>query len=416
MSPQASPKRKWLRSGFAVLVGLGLTGWLVFQARRVDWENPEQMLHRARTAWSTGRLGQAEEALAALAQRRPATVAERLLRAQIARQRGRIDVALAALEGVADSDRDAALIWQTRGLLEFDRDRFRPAEEALLHAVRLDPEQADARRGLIDLYTMESRHGDLRNQFSALARSGVLSFDDLYLWCLGRRQDVGPAELAAKLERMLGNDSENRAIRLALAANYRRLGRLAEAEAALGPLPATDSEALAERARLAIDRGAVDEAEKLLACGPSDHPALAQLRGRLALSRGESAAVDYYRRALAADPDDRDTLFGLGQSLRVAGKPEAAGPYLQAAQKRDHLEWLIQNARSASQRDLPEVLAALGDACRSLGRTSEARAWYRLAISRNPLVADVQKRLFELDAESSHDASQARTGNSRPRQ
>ena len=66
----------------------------------------------------------------------------------------------------------------------------------------------------------------------------MLTFDDLYLWCLGRRQDVGPAEFAAKLESMLANDPGNRTLRLALAENQRRLGLLDEAEKSLAPLSA----------------------------------------------------------------------------------------------------------------------------------------------------------------------------------
>ena len=107
-------------------------------------QDPERLLQQARADWSSGRLDEAEAALAALARNRPASAGERLLRAQVAKQRGRIDLAVAALEGVPDSDPEAAVIWQARGLLEFDRDRARPAEAALLHALTLDPKLAEA--------------------------------------------------------------------------------------------------------------------------------------------------------------------------------------------------------------------------------------------------------------------------------
>ena len=115
--------------------------------------------------------------------------------------------------------------------------------------------------------------------------------------------------------------------------------------------------------------------------------------------------MDHFRAALAVLPDDRDTLFGLGQSLRLAGKSQAAGPYLEAARARDHLEWLIQNARSSFEHDDPKAFSALGDACRSLGRLDEARGWFRLALAREPLSAELQKKLFELDAALSTGAS-----------
>ncbi len=256
---------------------------------------------------------------------------------------------------------------------------------------------ADARRDLINLYTLESRWSEIGVQFRALASMNSLSFDELYLWTLGRRLDVGPADLAAKLEPMLRNDPEDRSIRLALAENLRRLGRLDEAEKTVAPLPIDDPEVRAARARLALDRGAVDAARNLLDAGPPDQPALARLRGRLSLAEGDGNAVRHYRAALTGDPDDRDTLFGLGQALRLAGKPDAAQPYLRAARDRDQLESLIENARSLSRRDDARVLQAIGDACRSLARLHQARAWYRLALSRDPADPDLQKRLFDLD-------------------
>jgi tetratricopeptide (TPR) repeat protein len=396
----ARPRLRWV---VLILVGLTMAGWAARHVWSTARDDPNRLWEQAQAAWSSGRLDQAEALLARLAQRRPASVAERLLRAQVARERGRIDQALAALEGFQDSGREAALIWRTRGMLEFERDRARPAEAALLEALRLNPNLIEARRDLVNLYTIQSRRRELSAQFRALAVTGALSFDDLYLWCLGRRQDVGPAELAAKLERMLQNDPDDRSIRLALAENRRRLGRLAEAETALASLGAADPEARAARARLALDGGAVESAANLLAEGPADHPELARLRGRLALAQADGAAVGYYRAALAAEPDDRDTLFGLGQALRLTGKSQAAQPYLQAAHDRDRLEWLIENARSLTRRDDPKVLRDLGDACRSLRRLPEAHAWYRLALTRDPLDAELQKRLFELDAAMAHD-------------
>ncbi len=305
------------------------------------------------------------------------TLAERLLRAQIARERGRLDDAVAALDGVTNADPDIATICQARGLLEFARDRAGAAEAALLQAVAKNGTLSEARRGLVDLYAIEGRRNDLIAQFRGLAKTTVLTFDDLYLWCLGRRQDLGPAEFAAKLQSMLANDPGDRTLRLALAENQRRLGRVDEAEESLAPLSAQDPVARAARARLAIDRGAVELADRLLAEGPSGHPALARLCGRLALGRGDITAVSHFRAALAEEPDDRDTLFGLGQSLRASGRANEAAPYLEAARARDHLDWLIQNARASREHDDPKVfeldrrrLPGTGAPCRGAGVVS----------------------------------------------
>jgi tetratricopeptide (TPR) repeat protein len=330
--------------------------------------------------------------------RRPLTIVERLGQAQEARERGRIDEALSVLDGICDTDPAAALIWRTRGLLEFERDRARPAEAALLRALALDSKLQDARRDLVNLYTIEARTRELRHQLQALSEAGSLSFSDLYLWCLGRRLEVGHAEIAARLERMLANDPDDRSVRLALVENLRRLGRLDEADALLTPLDTGDSRAVAARALLSLDRGDVDGAQRFLAECANDDPSLAQLRGRLALAQADPAAAARFRTALLTEPEDRDSLFGLGQALRLTGQPEAAKPYLQAAYDRDHLEWLVQNACSLDKRDDPAVLRAVGDACRSLHRLPEARAWYRLALAHNTADADLQKSLFAVDA------------------
>ncbi len=235
------------RSVLLVFVGFAVTAWGAQRSWLAWRDDPQRLWKLAQAAWSSHRLEEAEAVLARLAQQRPAPVAERLLRAEVARQRGRVDQALAVLEGSPDTAPEAALIERTRGLLEFERDRAQPAEAALLRALSLDPKRVEARRDLVKLYTLESRGRALSAQFGQLASMGLLSFDDLYLWSLGRRSDLGPAELAAKLERMLKNDPDDRSVRLALAEDLRRLGRIAQAETVLAPLADSDPEARGAR-------------------------------------------------------------------------------------------------------------------------------------------------------------------------
>jgi tetratricopeptide (TPR) repeat protein len=375
-----------------------LAGWLAATGRIGRREDPGRLWEQARAAWSSGRLDEAEALLDRLARRRRPPTAERLLWAQVARERGQFDRALEVLEEADDHGPEAAVIWRTRGLLEFDRDHARPAEEALIRALALDPGLADAHRDLVNIYTIKGQRPELEAHLRALADAGPLSFSDLYLWCLGRRLEVGPAELADRLGRMLDHDPGDRQVRLALAEDLRRLGHLDEAGTALAPLGEADPQALAARALLALDRGRLDEANELLARGPGGEPDLERLRGRLALAGGDRAAVGHYRAALAASPDDRDCLFGLGQALRLAGQAEAARPLLKVAQDRARLEWLIQNACSPSKRDDPAVLREIGDQCRMLQQLPQARSWYRLALARDPSSGELQARLFEVDA------------------
>jgi tetratricopeptide (TPR) repeat protein len=391
----------WVLAALGVLSAATLSG--------CGRDDPIRLWEQARADWSAGRLAEAESHLARLASLRPLTTPERVLRAQVARQRGRVDEAVAALGEPSPeaTSPEAAVLATARGTLEAHRDHLRAAEAALTRALTLDPNQSEARRELIKLYAAQGRIPEMDEQFRALSRLTSLSFSDLFLWILRRDEDVGPTTVAEALDRALRADPADHASRLALAENLRRLGRLADAESALRPLPDSDVEARVARARLALDRGDNDQAEALLrAASPrypdsagGDHPALARLRGRLALARGDAhAAIRDFRRALEEFPDDRDSHFGLGQALRLADQPEAARPHARAAHDRDRLDWLVQNARPPSRRGDPKTLRSLGDACRALGLRDQARAWYRLALSHNPLDTSLQKTLFRLDA------------------
>ena len=116
---------------------------------------------------------------------------------------------------------------------------------------------------------------------------------------------------------------------MALAETLREIGRRDEAAQVLSVLPESDPDARAVRARIALDRGDDRAAEAILAGGPADHPELARLRGRFALAhRDGPAAVRHFRAAHAAEPDDRDTVFGLGTALALVGDHAAAEPFL----------------------------------------------------------------------------------------
>jgi tetratricopeptide (TPR) repeat protein len=364
-------------------------------------DNPADLEYRAQANVAAGRLDDAEANLARLARIRPLTVSERLLRAQVARDQGRIDLALAVLNEPPEPKQglDAALLAARCGSLEMQRGRFRAAESQLTRALTFDPGRAEARRGLIDLYALQGRPAEIATQVRELARAGTLDFFYLYVWTLGRREGLDPAERAELLERAVQADPQDRISRVALAECLRRLGRLDQAGSALDPLPQPDAEARIARARIALDRGETATAEALLGpvSGAGEYPALAMFRGRLALIRGDApAAVLQFRLALKAAPEDRDAQAGLGQALLLTGDPEAARPYTQAAHDRDRLEWLVQGARSGRRRNDPATLRKIGEVCLALGRRAEAHAWYRLALSRDPDNADLQSALSHI--------------------
>ena len=238
---------------------------------------------------------------------------------------------------------------------------------------------------------------------AVLSRSGLMDFSYLYVWTLGQREGIDPAEQAKLLEDAVRADPLDLASRLAWIETLRRLGQLDQAEAALKPLIATDPEVRTVTARVALDRGDVNLAESLLAARPNDrvHANLAQLRGRLALLREDvPAAVKDFQAALDASPDNRDAQAGLGQALRLLDQPKAAMPYLKAARDRDRLEWLVQSARPPARRKNSAVLQEIGTACLAAGRPEQASAWYRLALSHDPDNLQLRTALSQIDAGS----------------
>jgi Flp pilus assembly protein TadD len=148
-----------------------------------------------------------------------------------------------------------------------------------------------------------------------------------------------------------------------------------------------------------MDRHENDRAEKLLASGPADDPTLARIRGRLALVRHDGpAAVHYFRIAQNDEPENRDTLFGLINALSITGDEKGAAPLREMGKNLEVLNTLVQKAASPRSRDEPGLFSELGAACAALGHNAEARAWYELAIARNPLDTKSQQALFRLQA------------------
>jgi tetratricopeptide (TPR) repeat protein len=259
------------------------------------------------------------------------------------------------------------------------------AEAALLRAVALDPSAVPARKKLCDLYYNLSARADFAAQFRALEEKGQLVLEDVILACNSIRNPGETKRIVERLKEFLAADPSDRRSRLALAEDLRALNRLDEAGQVLAALPGSDMHAQAIRAHLALDRNDLDAAEAILATGSADQPELAPIRGWLALARRDiPRAVREFRIAVAADPDNREILLGLGRAMRLQGDKVASESYLKAAASRDHLALLMRDFLTPGASRDPERLRALGGACEALGRFPEARAWFNLAYTYDP--------------------------------
>jgi hypothetical protein len=86
----------------------------------------------------------------------------------------------------------------------------------------------------------------------------------------------------------------------------------------------------------------------------------------------------------------------------------------ETAKKLELLNSLIQRAATLQGRNDPRLIPELGAACAAMGHDAEARAWYHLAIARDPLDAVSQKALFRLAARDKQGSPAGPTPGSEP--
>lgn len=396
-----------LRFGLAGLLGLGVLGAAL--AWRWAGADPAELLARAQADFQAGRLEEADAALSRLARLRAATPMDHMARAQVSWALGRGDEALAELVGIPDDHDLAPLAHLLAGRVEVSQNRLRDAEQHFLAARERMPQIAQVHEELAYIYNLQQRWPELDQAMSALSDLRALSFERLVHWGKARNVGWNPELDCEKLEQCVAADPDDRLSRLVLVDGLRRMNRLDEAEAALRPLPESDPEARAQRALLAIERGDASEVDRLLDGSAGDHPALARIRGQLALRSGDArSAVRDFRRALEDDPDDRSLLFGLAMALRLVGEPNEAEPYMDAVHRHDAITPLIAHAATSQAKNDPALPMKLGEACRLAGRLEEAKAWCRLAIARDPTDREAQRMAHQLENESASNHSWTR--------
>jgi tetratricopeptide (TPR) repeat protein len=388
----------WPLIAGSLCVCLLVAGWGFWRLRHPT-PNPDAIWQRAQDHFRAGRYEQAAVDLDQLGQLRAPTPLDWFLRAKVAAIRDHLDEALADLAHVPDSHPDAAEGWLITGQIERRRDRVRFAEQAFLHAIKLDPSLALAHRELIRIYGIQLRRLEFNREFQALQRLTALSFDDVYHWTSVRNNLWEPSAVALDLLRFVAADPLDRPSRLAVTDIFRRMGR--ETDSLLAPLSPDDPEALAIRVQIALGSEDGKEVDRLLALGPPDNPSLARLRGSKAIARRDAEeAIRQFRIAYAADPDDHETVSGLRVAYGLSGNEKDTTFFREAAANLGRLNTLLQRGSAEGARKDLELFREFGVACAALHRDSEARAWFGLAIAGNPLDAESQKALFRLDEAS----------------
>jgi len=354
------------------------------------WRDAEIDLRAGR--WANARAG-----LKRLETLRRATPHDWMLRAQVSSAVGRDDEALDALCHIPDDNPAAAQARLMSGRIERQHHRLRHAEAAFRRAVELKPRMVEAHKELVYLFGMQLRRREVDAEFKALSRLTPLSHHDLFTWGLTHFTVWGP-DIAGDLESFIQADRNDRYSRLALADLLLDTpGMESRVEQTLEPLPDSDPEATALRIELKLNHGRISDAIALLEEAPAGHPRLARIRGRVALMRGDhAAAIRHFRHALSEEPYDRVSLSELGKALLLEGDGATAQSYLTRVKRLDDVYNLINRVSRPNQENQAPDLTQLGRACEAAGLRDEARGWYMLAISRQPLDSEAQQALHRL--------------------
>ncbi len=359
--------------------------------------DPEAIWNVAEAEINRGHEGPARRGLERILELRSPTPADWMLQGQIEVAEGKRDAGLATLAKIPDDHPLAAQAAYMIGRIERERDRVRFAEQAYNRAVRLKPDLIPAHRETLYILGMQSRRREVDARFRTLSRLTQLNHHDLFTWGLTHFTVWGP-DSAGELEKFIEADPEDRASRLALAMLLvDQPGEEARVEKVLAPLPDSDADALTLRAELKLNHNQVDEAVAMLDKVKTPSPRMAALKGRIALLKGDAdQAIRDFKAALSDEPYDRVSIADLGKALVLKGDRAAANRYFAKAKKLDAVYNLINKISRPAQENQQPDLKNLGRACEEAGLLDEAKGWFTLAISRDPLDQEAQRAIHRL--------------------
>ena len=393
----------WIGLGLACLASASWAWWL-----RTDLD-PARLLTRAQADYRASRFEVAAAGLARLAHVRAPTPMDRLARALVARALGQDG--LAELAQIPDDHPLAPQAHLLAGQIEVQLGRLRPAEAHFLATLAREPREAHAHRELAYIYNIQHRLREMDDQMDLLSELNALGFIHLLHWSKTRNAVWNPLPDCDLLAKYVAADPDDHYSRMALVDGLRRLGRLDEADLVLAPLFDHDHLTRTRRTLWALERGDTEQAQLLLSGGPVSHPALASARGLLALSRHDMGeAARQLRIAVANDPNDFAALSALAMALKILGDEPGAKDCQEALRRHTAITPLIARAATPSGESDPKLPACLGAACEAAGRLAEARAWYRLAIARDPLDWKSQQAVFRLSHRAAAHATAAPIG------
>jgi tetratricopeptide (TPR) repeat protein len=370
---------------------LAATFWLAGGART----DPDRLWADAERAFLAGNWPSARATLRKIEKSRPKSALDWVLESQLDTAEGHFAQAFAGLAQVPDDHPIAPQAHLLAGRLHRQLHCVRKAEAEFRHALRLKPGLIEAHRELIYVLGIQSRRREIDAEFHALSRLAPLTHHDLFTWALTHFTHWNP-DIVADLDAFIKADPEDRFSRLAVVELILERPDVESYIARiLEPLSNSDLDALALRITLAFNLGRIDEAEKLLAMASDrDHPRIARIRGEIALRRRDlDQAIKFFQQALSTEPYDRVSPMQLALAFQLKGDTAAADAILDRVKPLNRVYNLIIRVKSPKSENQITDLAELGRACEEAGLSEEAKGWYQLAITLNPLDSNAQKGL-----------------------
>lgn len=384
--------------GLIVVVALfvSLSGLLVW------WVQPstEQLLQRARGALAQSDYQQAEGLVAQILAYEPNSSSAHLLAARIAAEQGKVEQAISHYTAVTeDVERNELLELIGLGEMFLSLNLARQAEGCFRHVLAVDPRNARARLQLARLLGIEGRRWEAQPHLLELLRMQYESLEVLLY--AGNR--AATANLPRRLEAMLKANPNDPTPRIGLARIAMQRGRVERAIRLLRNVLVDAPEMVEAHALLGLawtEIGSFDEIvvwEAGLPPRADSHPGVWMARGMWAKSRDQSpAAVRCFWEAVRLDPSHQAANYQLSQTLHALEKSEAAQAFEQRALRLHQLVALLDLIQSDPANTHRLRKAAQLNV--SLGRLWEANGWYRMLLQQEPRNTAAKRELDRLQA------------------
>jgi len=332
-----------------------------------------------------------------------------LLHARLALAEGRPEAAVDSLRGIRPDGPNAAEAAYLKGRVLLEVGNTPLAIAWLKTALGGRPHDPEILRRLS---TAAYDLGDRETLLTALKTLTEVSPGDARAWrTLGlvtlEEPEVGVREWGLAIqayERSLRLDPGQPRVRLELAEVLVGMGRFDEAERQLRDCERhiLKSEWSDLMSQIAWGKGDRERCRAIVEAGLKDAPTHAGLlarRGQIARSQGHlTKAVEWYDRAIAAEPYNPQWYYMRGVALRPLGRAdEADRDSARVAELKQAVVRLSRlNAEASDNPTDPIVRVRIGRICESLGKPELAASWYRAALACDPQSAEALAALQPL--------------------